>query len=648
MQVAGRILVYYTGSRAIEYGDRMQVTGRLQEPYKAPGFDYPAYLAGQGIHSTISYPSLQVLAVGVGNPLQGLALRLRDALRRAISYMLPHDEAALLIGILLGAPTRSLGSLTEPFIRAGMIHIVAISGLKVAIVAGMISALCARLPASVRWAPALTGVAAYTLVSGATASGLRSALMWGLVVIAMTLGRRSYVWVSLALVAAAMVWWRPLLLWDTGFQLSVVGTAGIVLFTPWLERPLHRLPALLRESVAVTLAAQLATLPITAVGFGQVSLAGPLANGLLLPLLGPIIAAGGLAALIATIVPSLGHLLAYPVYPLLALFIGAVRVLAALPFAAVSWPVVPGAFAAIYYAALLAVASRALGTTGAAMGRVTGPLALLRLLPPMFGLGLALATIAVAVAASRPPDRPVLWLAGAGGGQVLLVQAADGQTMLIDGGADPAAAQALLGGHLPFWSRDLSAVLVSEPDVRHLGGLLGLGALYHLHAAFDPGSVYPSITYAHWRAELRDAAVPESKLRTGQRFDLGAGAHVDVLLPAALTLDDPTAPVAFRITSGNLAVLMLNREALTGDVAPLQADGACLDALVLPTRADPKASAAMVRALRPRLVMLPQPIKQGTLKSTDLAPLPTGIRLWQATEGQELELDSQEGSCRAG
>jgi competence protein ComEC len=163
-QVAGRILVYYTGSRAIEYGDRLQVRGRLQEPYSAPGFDYPAYLAGQGIHATMSYPSLQVQAVGVGNPLQGLALRLRDALRRAISDMLPHDEAALLIGILLGAPTRSLGSLTEPFIRVGMIHIVAISGLKVAIVAGMISALCARLPASVRWAPALTGVGAYTLV----------------------------------------------------------------------------------------------------------------------------------------------------------------------------------------------------------------------------------------------------------------------------------------------------------------------------------------------------------------------------------------------------------------------------------------------------------------------------------------------------
>jgi competence protein ComEC len=492
VNATGRILVHYTGPQLVEYGDRLQLRGRLAAPYSGPGFDYPAYLAGQGIHATISFPVLQLLARGVGNPMQGLALRLRDALRRAIDAMLPHDEAALLIGILLGAPTRSLGSLTAPFIRVGMIHIVAISGLKVALVAGIISALCARLPASVRWAPALAGVAAYTLISGATAAGLRSALMWSLAVIALALGRRSYVWVSLALVAAGMVCCRPLLLWDVGFQLSVVGTAGIVLFTPWLERPLHRLPALLRESVAVTLAAQVATLPITAVSFRQVSLVSPVANGLLLPLLGPIMALGGLAALVALVVPFLGHLLAYAVYPLLALFIGVVQLLARLPFAAVPWLVVPGAFALVYYAALLVPARHLWRLGESTHARTAGLLGLLGALSLPLLLGLVTLCTTLAVALSRPPDRPVLWLAGAGGGQVALVQTPGGPTVLLDGGTTPSAVQAILGEHLPFWSRDLGAVLVSEPDSQHLGGLLGLETLYQIHADFDPGAVYPS------------------------------------------------------------------------------------------------------------------------------------------------------------
>ncbi len=160
----GRILVHYTGSQAIEYGDRLELQGRLLLPSNPPGFDYRAYLAGQGIHATMDFPILHLLAHGAGNPLQGLALGLRAALRHAINEMLPQQEAALLIGILLGAPTRSLGALTALFVRVGMIHIVAISGLKVALVAGIISTLCARLPMRVRWAPAMTGVLAYTLV----------------------------------------------------------------------------------------------------------------------------------------------------------------------------------------------------------------------------------------------------------------------------------------------------------------------------------------------------------------------------------------------------------------------------------------------------------------------------------------------------
>jgi len=635
----GRVLIHYTGPQALEYGDRVTLQGLLEPPYTVPGFDYRAYLAGQGIHAVMSFPGLTLDGHGAGNPIQALAYGLRDALRRAILGMLPHDMAALLIGILLGAPTRSLGTLTAPFIRAGLIHVVAISGLKVALVAGTVSRLCRRLPARIRPFPSLAAVSLYTLVSGATASGLRAALMWGLAVIALSLGRRSDVWVSLGLVAAAMLWWNPLLLHDVGFQLSVVGTAGIVAFTLFFERRLHGLPPLLRESTAVTLAAQVATLPLTMAGFGQISLIGPLANGLLPPLLGPIMALGGLAALVAMPLPGLGHVLAYALYPWLAFFSGATRLLASLPFAATPPLPLSGWVTGAYYAGLLILSRRMAPSSVTQM--TVGPLSLLARWPARF-LAAGLLAISVALFAARPAAWATIWLEGVGGDQVLLLQTPSGQAVLLDGGQNPTLLQAVVGAHLPFWQRDLTILLVSQPDLRHLGGLVGLNTLYHSDEVFDPGAVYPSVTYARWHGVLRDAGVREQHARTGMRLDLGAGNWIDVLAPDMVNLDDPIAPAAYRFHVGRLTVLVVNRQAVDGDPTPLQADGTCLDSLVLPDKANPVGATTLVNILKPRLIVLPQ---DGSVIAADLAPLPKGTRLRQAGEGAELALTTQNGTC---
>ena len=640
----GRILVHYTGPQSLEYGDRLTLKGTLSAPFGPPGSGYRAYLARQSIYAVLQYPSLRLAGRGEGNPIQAVAERVRSILRATIVRMLPHDEAALLAGILLGAPTRSLGALTAAFIAVGLIHVVAISGLKVALIAGAVGAACRTLPMRWRWPPALLAVCGYTLITGATPSGLRSALMWALALLALQTGRRSYVWASLALVAAAMTCWQPTLLWDTGFQLSVAGTAGIVLFAVACERPFRWLrPRLLRESLAVTLAAQIATLPITAMGFGQVSPAGPLANALLLPLLGPIIALGGLAALAGSLAPPLATPLATVVHPLLVIFIWAVRALAALPLASVAWTTVPAWLLLPYYALLAAVA-RAVRRwepetrpppAGIPFARRWGLLA----------AGVLLAGTAISLWGARPGGEATLRLAAAGHGEIAVLQAPGAWPLLIDGGDDPAALQAALGAALPFDGRALAAVLVSTPDRAHLGGLVGLSARYTVGRGIDPGAIYPSIAYAHWRAALRDDGIAELKARTGQRFDLGGGAYLDVLLPTGPSPDGQNAPVAYRLRAGRLAVLLLNSAAALGETAPLRADGACLDMLVLPAAVDAGAAAALVRALEPRLVLLPPapPVLHPAL--ANLTGLPRGTRQQRLQPGHDLRLGSADGHC---
>jgi beta-lactamase superfamily II metal-dependent hydrolase len=376
-------------------------------------------------------------------------------------------------------------------------------------------------------------------------------------------------------------------------------------------------------------------------GFGQISLIGPLANGLLLPLLGPIMALGGLTALIAVPLPAVGHLLAYALYPWLALFSGLTQLLAGLPFAATPPLPLSGWVASAYYAGLLIVSRRLAPSSATRM--TLGPLSVLARRPARF-LAAGLLAIAVAMFIARPPARASIWLEGVGGDQALLLQTPSGQAVLIDGGQNPALLQAIIGAHLPFWQRDLTAVLVSQPDSHHIGGLVGLSTLYRIGEVFDPGAVYPSITYARWHGVLRDAGVRERRARTGVRLGLGAGDWIDILAPDTVNLDDPIAPVAYRLHVGRLSVLVVNRKAVAGDPTALQADGRCLGSLVLPDKADPVGAAALVNALKPRLVVLPQ---DGSVTAANLAPLPRGTRTWLAGEGAELALSSQTGACGA-
>jgi competence protein ComEC len=645
VHAVGLLLVHYTGSLPVAYGDLLDLRGSIVAPPVFAGFDYRAYLAGQGIHAVMDFPGLSILARNQGNPLEGLAFALREALRRCIAASLPPQEAALLTGILLGAPTRTLGTLTAPFVTAGMIHIVAISGLKVALVSGTVTLLCARLPLRLRWAPALAVVVAYTLLSGATPSGLRSALMWALALAALQTGRQAYVWVSLALVSAVLVGRTPLLLWDTGFQLSVMGTAGIVAGSTWFERRLHRLPAPFRESVATTLAAQIATAPVTASGFGQISLVGPLANGLLLPLLGPIMAVGGLGALAGTLVPPLGHLALLPVYPLLVVFIAAVRWLASLPLAALSLGQ-PSLTAILAYYLLLALGSALLARYGGAAAIPRPPHGAVGRMPPGLALGVLLLGLAAALTLDRPSSQAAFWVAGTTNGTMALLQNGSGSTILIDGGTDGRAVQSLIGAHLPFWQRDLSAVLLSASDPRHVEGLRGLTALYTIHLAADAGVIYPSATYAQWRAELRTSHVPRVVARTGLRLTLDRTSWIDVLQPPSLTLDEDPAPVAYRIRLGHAVVLVLNQPAALSDSPLLKAESACADAVLITGVVDPASTAYLLDDLRPSLLVLPAPAT-GTPSPSIAGPAPAGLVTRTIAPGQILELPLGMGRCYA-
>lgn len=167
-------------------------------------------------------------------------------------------------------------------------------------------------------------LALFVLVVGPDASVLRAAAMGGIALVAFAWGRGSHPLHLVALAAIVVIGVRPAMVSSVGLHLSVAATLGIVLWAKSLDRCCARIPRLVRTPLAVTIAAQVAVLPIIVGAFGQLSLVAPAANLAAVPAVAPatvLTLAGGVTGLVA---PPLGRALAIGAEPFAAwiLFVG--------------------------------------------------------------------------------------------------------------------------------------------------------------------------------------------------------------------------------------------------------------------------------------------------------------------------------------
>jgi competence protein ComEC len=337
--------------------------------------------------------------------------------------------------------------------------------------------------------------------------------MGGLAIAAADLGRPSHVWTSLSLTAAAMLGWRPELAWDVGFQLSFAGTAAIILLTPGIEHRVRWLPSILREPFAVTCAAQIGTLPMMATDFHLLSLVGPIANAVVLPIL-PALIVAGLALGPLSAVPEAARVAAIPVAGLLAYLEQVAYVLARIPAAAFDIPRFPQWTGLAYYSAIgPAIAS------ARAHGRARRVALASAVAAPAL-----IACIAVALWAEEPAQASVI---AVGAGQAVLLHGASG-SVLIDAGPSPARLEDGLGQLLPPWERRLEAIVITAPTQRHVGGLAGFNRA--ARSVLLPDTQFPG---SAWRNATLEAAARGSRvtrLLAGSVLEI-AGFRLEVVSP---------------------------------------------------------------------------------------------------------------------
>ncbi|MGI8563951.1 MAG: ComEC/Rec2 family competence protein [Candidatus Dormibacter sp.] len=492
-------------------GDEVEVSGRLALPRDRPGFDRRTELALKGIQFELRPAQLRVLKAAGG--IRAAPLWLRERYRAAIAELLPAPHAQVLVGVVLGVRSGIPAQLQQDLIATGLVHLLVLSGLKVAIFARLARAALFPLLGRLAVVPVLVLIALYALAGGATPAALRATGMGALALVAAQVGRPTYVWTSLAAAAAAMLGWQPELIWDVGFQLSFAGTAAIILLTPGLEARLRWLPGVLREPFAVTAAAQIGTAPFMASGFHLLSPVAPVANALVLPLLPALVAAGLLITPLSAF-PPIGQLAAVPLAALLAYVDQVAGLLARVPAAAVPVPAISLLGGVAYYVALGAalVAQRSGGRTrrGALVAGVVLPL---------------LVAGGEVVQWSRPDTSATVLAVGQG--QAVLLSGSGGR-VLIDGGSSPTRLAAQLGARLPPWIGALDGLIITGTGAAHVGGLAGFDrsvATVVLPAGAKGGTAWRGVALTQL---ARGAKVLQ--VQAGQRVNL-AGFQIDILSP---------------------------------------------------------------------------------------------------------------------
>jgi competence protein ComEC len=570
-----------------DYGDLLEVEGKLETPPVLEDFDYRDYLARQGIASIINYPRTSLLATGQGNSVRAWIYDVRADLSSSLEDALPEPEAALAQGILLGRRASLPDDLKEDLNDTNTSHLIAVSGYNVTLVAGLFIAalawLIGRRPAA--WL-ALLAIIAYAMLVGGQPSVQRAAIMGGMYVVATALGRQSGALQGLALAGAGMTAFDPLLIKDISFQLSFASTLGLIIFSPALRArteealarwsPDREVAGPLRaviELTAVTVAAIAFTLPIIAVNFHRISIIAIPANLLTVPAFPVIMVASALTAAGGMIAAPVGTFLGWITYVPVAYMVAAVRLLAGLPFAAVSVDGLTSAHALAYYAALAGIVwltahrpklalPRAPAWASDLVSGLVRPLAVL----PTLGIAIVLALASVLVwllILGSPGDRLTVTFLDVGQADAILIRSPSGHNILVDGGPSGEAITAALGRHLAFWDRHLHLVVLTHPDQDHLAGLVTVLERYDVDQVLAPTLTRDSPAIDAWEEAIADNHIPETQAFAGEWVDLGGGATLSVLHPPPelLPADEDDNSVVLKVSQGDAAFL------LTADIA---------------------------------------------------------------------------------
>jgi competence protein ComEC len=363
----GKIIAFAPLYPAFAYGDVVSARGILKKPEtfviedSGRTFNYPAYLAKDGIHYVLDKPKLAHSKEWRGSAVKRWFISVRHAFTGAVTRTVPEPYAGLASGVVLGVDGALSKSDEELFRDAGLIHVVVVSGYNITLVGDMAARLLASTPILVASAGSLLCIIAFIMTTGASATAVRAGIMATLVLVSRITHRHYDMQRALFLAGFVMVFHTPMiLLHDPSFQLSFLATWGLGALTPLTHRLFGWITSWggLRGIAATTLATQTAVTPLLLHMSGALSVLSLPANMLVLPFI-PLIMMGTLAIGVLGFLPTLVLIpLSIGVHGVSAYVFGVARVIKGIPMSVAHVPSVSLWVLAGIYAVLLVIAWR--------------------------------------------------------------------------------------------------------------------------------------------------------------------------------------------------------------------------------------------------------------------------------------------------
>lgn len=573
MAASGKVRIYLYQASPLAYGDYIAIDGKIREPWRATNpyaYDFKKSLESKGIRSiAFVYRDRNVRLLdssGGSFFLSDIVNPLRKHIEKTIDSNLHGDSAALLKGLMLGLGRKLPDDVRDAFADSGTVHILAVSGLHVGIIAGMAWLLFAsiiRIPRGISAILTIALLAIFAGLVGGRPSVLRAAFMFSIIIVGVSLNRPSNLLNSIGAAGAVLLTINPVWIADIGFQLSFSATLGIGYMLPkfqaWLPEKFQRanfIGTWLISPFLVSLAATLGTAPLVAWHFHRFQLIGPVANLIVLPPLGMIIGYGLLASILQPILPYAASLfLAADWFLLRVYLLNSVEFFASLPFAYLTFPH-PSLEWVVGYFALL----------------VAGPIFMQKLDKKyLAALGfLIVMSLAVfigrATSVERIDEDIRVTFFDVGQGDCALIEFNDGREILIDGGKPGNVDFSVMPYLQARGLKSIDAVVMTHSDADHVGGLRDLQDDFKFGTIYVPYATYTSHLHRGFIEYADSVGTPVELLSYGD--EIQDFPELQVLWPDT-TAVSPEGSLLVNANEGSIVFKLKYNEAeifFTGDI----------------------------------------------------------------------------------
>ncbi len=273
---------------ATQVGQYCILRGRIDVPEKFEGFDYPRYLAIRNIFYQVNSRSVRCEDREITQWSLRVYRRLFQIKGRVVSIVmraLPEPQASLLAGILFGDKRVFGEDFSDALRHTGTSHIVSASGYNVTLIILGVGTFAPFLPFRVRILLTVVMVWAFAILAGMGASIVRASLMGTIFLMGKYFKRAVEVNQVFSLSIGCFLFYKPLIIYDVGFQLSASATAGLLYLLPYMENRFRKyVGRFVRENILPSLAATIATLPVSVYTFGGFSLLAVPVNAVVMPI----------------------------------------------------------------------------------------------------------------------------------------------------------------------------------------------------------------------------------------------------------------------------------------------------------------------------------------------------------------------------